>query len=159
MSKKKCHREEEVQACLKTEKISPELQKHISACPVCQDIALVQGWMNRFKENAWKTDMPEKTLPDAESMWKRVYARKRPDKKLVRKALRPMLIPQVLFYGLLIAGIIYLTFWGFKKFGNILDSRVISQILPFFGIMMIIVAISLSFCAIVVAFDKRKHPI
>jgi hypothetical protein len=25
--------------------------------------------------------------------------------------------------------------------------------------MMIIVAISLSFCAIVVAFDKRKHPI
>jgi hypothetical protein len=52
-----------------------------------------------------------------------------------------------------------MTIWGFKKFGNILDSRVISQILPFFGIMMIIVVISLSFCAIVVAFDKRKHPI
>jgi hypothetical protein len=159
MSKKKCHREEEVQTCLKTEKISPELQKHISTCPVCQDIALVHGWMNRFKENAWKNDMPEKILPNAESMWKRVYARRRPDKKLVQKALRPMLIPQVLFYGLLIAGIIYTTFWGFKKFGNLLDSRVISQILPFFGIMMIIVAISLSFCAIVVAFDKRKHPI
>ena len=159
MIKKKCHREEEVQACLKNEKISPELQKHISACPICQDIALVHGWMNRFKENAWNTDMPKKTLPDAESIWKRIYARRELDKKLVRKALRPLLIPQVLFYGLIIAGIIYTLFWGFKKFGNTLDSRVISQILPFFGIMMIIVAISLSFCAIVVAFDKRKHPI
>ena len=159
MSKKKCHREEEVQACLKTEKISPELQKHISTCPVCQDIALVHGWMNRFKENSWKNDMPEKILPNANRVWDHVYDRKRPDKKLVRKALRPMLIPQVPFYGLLIAGIIYTTFWGFKKFGNILGSPVISQILPFFGIMMIIVAISLSFCAIVVAFDKDKHPI
>jgi hypothetical protein len=159
MSKKKCHREEEVQVCLRTEEISPELQKHISACPVCQDIALVHKWMNRFKENTWKTDMPEKILPDAESMWKRVNARRRPDKKLIRKALRPLLIPQVLFYSLLIAGIIYISFWVFKKFGNILDNRVISQILPFFGIIMIIVVISLSFCAIVAAFDKRKHPI
>jgi len=91
MSKKKCPREEEVQACLKTEELSPELQKHISGCPACGDIALVHGWMNRFKKNAWKNDMPEKTLPDAESMWNRVYARRRPDKKLAKKALRPML--------------------------------------------------------------------
>lgn len=149
----------EVMKALGEDKMNPELQDHVAGCPVCQNIALVHGWMNRFKKNAWKNDMPEKTLPDAESMWNRVYARRRPDKKLAKKALRPMLIPQMLFYGLLIAGIIYTTFWGFNKFGNILDGRVISQILPFFGIMMIIVAISLSFCAIVVAFDKRKHPI
>jgi hypothetical protein len=114
--------------------------------------------MNRFKENAWNTDMPEKTLPDAESMRKRVCARRRPDKKLVQKALRPLLIPQVLFYVLLIAGIIYMTIWGFKKFRNILDSRVISQILPVFGIMMIIVVVSMSFFAIVVAFDNANTP-
>ena len=159
MSKKICHREEEVQACLKTGKLSPELQKHISDCPNCQDITLVHGWMNRFKESAWKTDIPGKILPDAERMWNRVHTRTKPDKKLVRKALRPLIIPQVLFYGLIIAGIIYALFWGFKRFGNILDSRMTSTILPFFGIMMIIVFISLSFCAIVVAFDKRRHPI
>ena len=151
--------ETEVLKSLGEEKMRSELQEHIAGCQVCQDIALVQGWMNRFNKTAWKTDMPEKTLPDAESMWGRVYAKRKLDKKIVRKALRPLLIPQVLSYGLLIAGIIYMTIWGFKKFGIFLDSRVISQILPFFGIMMIIVVISLSFCAIVVAFDKRKHPI
>jgi len=159
MRKKICPMETEVMKGLCEEIMRPELQEHLAGCPVCQDIALVQGWMNRFKKTAWKTDMPEKTLPDAESMWKKVYVRRKPDKKLVRKALRPLLIPQVLFYSLLIAGIIYMTIWGFKKFGNILDNRVVSQILPFFGIMMFIVAISLSFCAVVVAFDKRKHPV
>lgn len=159
MRKKICPRETEVLKGLGEEKMSSELREHIAGCQVCQDIALVQGWMNRFNKTAWKTDMPEKALPDAESMWKKVYVRRRPDKKLIRKALRPLIIPQVLFYGLFIAGIITMTIWGFKKFGNILDNRVISQILPFFGIMMIFVVVSLSFCAIVVAFDKRKHPI
>jgi RNA polymerase sigma factor (sigma-70 family) len=37
--------------------------------------------MNRFNKTAWKTDMPEKTLPDAESMWGRVYAKRKLDKK------------------------------------------------------------------------------
>ncbi|MCK4646885.1 MAG: hypothetical protein KAU46_11590 [Candidatus Aminicenantes bacterium] len=159
MSKKICPLEKEVMKGLREEKMRPELQEHIAGCPVCQDITLIHGWMNRFKENAWNTDMPRKILPDAESMWNRVYARRKPDKKLVRKALRPLLIPHVIFYGVLIAGFLFLTVWGFKKFGNILDSRVISQILPFFGIMMIIVFVSLSFCTIVAAFDKRKHPI
>ncbi|UCE42833.1 MAG: hypothetical protein JSV17_07760 [Candidatus Aminicenantes bacterium] len=159
MKKKHCPLEKEVSKGLREGKISAELQEHIAGCSACRDIALVQGWMKRFKESAWNADMPEKTLPDAESMWNRVYTRTRPDKKLVRKALRPLIFPQVLFYGLIIAGIIYTTVWGFKKFGNILDSRMTSMILPFFGIMMFIVFISLSFCALVIAFDKRKHPI
>jgi hypothetical protein len=159
MKKKICPMEKEVMKDLGEEKMKPELQEHIARCPVCKDIALVQGWMNRFKQEAWKTEMTDKTLPDAESMWNKVYSTRRPDKKLVRKALRPLIIPQVLFYGLLIAGIIAITIWGFKTFGNVLDNRVISQILPYFGIMMFIVLISLSFCAIVVAFDKRKHPV
>jgi hypothetical protein len=159
MKKKHCPLEKEVTEALREEKMSAGLKEHIAGCSACQDIVAISEWMHRFKENAWKTDMPGKTLPDAESMWNRVYARRRPDKKLVRKALRPLIIPQVLFYGLLIAGIIYTAIWGFKKFGNMLDNRMISQILPFFGIMMIIVFVSLSFCAIVVAFDKRKHPI
>ena len=136
-----------------------ELQEHIAGCSICQDLILVKGWMNRFEKDARETDMSEKTLPDAESMWQEAYARKKPDKILVRKALRPLIIPQVLFYGLLLAGIIYGTIWSIKRFGNILDSRMTSMVLPFFGIIMVIVFISLSFCAIVAASDKRKHPV
>ena len=159
MKKKHCPLEKEVKKGLHEEKMSAELQEHIARCPVCRDMALVQGWMNRFKEKSWKTDMTEKTLPDAESMWNRIHARARPDKKLVRKALRPLLIPQVLLYGFIAAGIIFAIIWGFKKFGDILDNRVISTIFPFFGIMMTIVFVSFSFCAIVAAFDKRNHPV
>lgn len=159
MSKKICPLETEVIKGLREEKISAELQEHLSGCPVCQGIVAVSGWMNRFKENAWETDMPGKTLPSAQSMWDRVHEGRKPDKKLVRKAMRPLIVPQILSLGVFIAGIIYITIWGFKKFGNILDNRVISQILPFFGIMMVIVFVSLSFCAIVAAFDKRRHPI
>lgn len=159
MSKKICPLENEVLIGLREEKMWPDLEEHIAGCPVCQDMALVQGWMNRFKKEAWETDMTKKTLPDAESMWNRASSKRRPDKKLVRKALRPLIIPQVLFYGLLITGIIYMVIWGYKKSGNFLESQATSIILPFFGIMMIIVLISLSFCAVVVAFDKRKHPI
>ena len=159
MRKETCHREDEVLGCLKTGKLSPELQKHISACPVCQNIALVQDWMEQFKTRSWDASVRNKNLPSPEALWNRAYYRSRSDKNLVRKAMRPLIIPQVLFYAVFVAGIIFMTVWGLKKFGNILDNRVISQILPFFGIMMIIVFVSLSFCALVVAFVKRKHPI
>lgn len=158
MSKKICPLEEEVIRSLAEGKMGTELQEHIAGCSVCQDIVAVIEWMNRFKGIAWKIDMQKKILPDAESMWNRACTRTRHDKKLIQKALRPLIIPQVLFYGMLIAGIVYMTFWIFNEFGNILDSKIISQIVPFFFIMMIIVAISLSFCTIVVLLEKRKHP-
>jgi hypothetical protein len=139
--------------------MSPELQEHIAGCPVCRDLVLVQEWMHRFKESAQKSDLSTKTLPTAEALWRRAEKRKRPDKKLVKKALWPLLIPQTLFYGLFLSGIILLTVWGFQKFGDLLDSRMASIIIPFFGITILIVIISLSFCALVVAFDRRKHPV
>jgi hypothetical protein len=156
MSKKTCPMEKEVIKGLDEENMSLELQKHIAGCSICQDLVLVKGWMNRFEKKARETDIPEKTLPDAESIWQKAYARRRPDKILVQMALRPLIVPQVLFYGLLLAGIIYGTIWSIKQFGNILDSRVTPMILPFFGIIMFIVLISLSFCAIVAALDKRS---
>ena len=151
--------ENETIKALHEENMSVELSEHIAGCPACQDIVAVRGWMHRFKEAAWVVDMTEKILPDAEIMWNRVYAPRRPDKKLVRKALRPLLIPQAIFYGLLISGIIAMTIWGFNKLGDVMDDRVASLIPLFFGIMLMIVLISLSFCAVVEAFDRRKHPI
>jgi hypothetical protein len=159
MNKKHCPLEEKIIKGLSEDTMSEELQEHIAGCSICQDIALVQGWMNRFQTSAWKTDVPGKVLPDAESLWNRAHTRTRLDKKLVRKALRPLIIPQVLFYGLLVAGIIYTFVWGFSKIGNFLDNRVVSTILPFFGIMMTVVLISFAFCAFIAALDRRKHPV
>jgi hypothetical protein len=159
MKKKICPREDEVLKALHEEKMSEELQEHIAGCSACQKTEAVNRWMHRFRESAWHAEMREKTLPDAQTLWNKVHAKRRPDKKLVRKALRPLMIYQVLFYGLLTAGIIYAVIWGFGKFGYILDNPVIATIIPFFGIMMMIVIISLSFCAVVAAFDRRKHPV
>lgn len=158
MRKKRCHREEEVHTCFHTGKLSPEIKNHISDCPVCQDVVLVMSWMNRFKERAWETDMTEKIFPPAAKIWNRVYAGKRIDKKLIRKAMRPLIIPQVLSLAVFITGIGYGVVWGFKKFGYILDNPIVSQILPFIGILMVSVFFFFGFCALIAAFDRQRYP-
>jgi len=159
MSQKICPRETEVLESFREEKMSEELQEHIAGCPSCQDLVAVSQWMHRFRESAWNTEMQEKTLLDAQTIWNKVHARRQPDKKLVRRALRPLMIYQFLFYGLFTVGIIYAVFWGFGKFGYILENPVISTMIPFFGILMAVVFISMSFCAIVAALDRRRHPV
>lgn len=158
MRKKTCHLEEEVQASLYSGKLSPEIRHHISDCPVCRDSALVQGWMKRFTERAWETDMLGKTLPPALKIWNSVYTWKRIDKKLVRKAMRPLIVPQVLSLAVFIAAIGYITVWGFKKFGYILDNPIVSQIVPFLGILMVSVILFSAFCALIALFDRRRYP-
>lgn len=159
MKKKICPLEKEVMAGLRAEKLEPELQKHVSECPVCQDVVAVHTWMNQFKEKAWKTDMPKKSLPDADAIWNRAYAWKRPDKQMVRKALRPLIYPQVLSIGVFIAGVIFLGTKGVLKFGNIFDTLVLTRILPFFLILMSMVFLSVIFCALLLALEKRKKPV
>jgi hypothetical protein len=69
------------------------------------------------------------------------------------------MIYQALFYGLLTAEIIYAVIWGSGKFDYVLDNPVITTFIPLLGIMMMMIIISLSFCTIVAAFDRRKHPV
>jgi hypothetical protein len=159
MKKKICPLEKEVMAGLKAEKLEPELQKHLSQCPVCQDVVAVHNWMNQFKEKAWETDMLKKDLPDADAVWNRVYSRKRPDKQLVKKALRPLIFPQVLSFGVFIAGIIFLGIKGVLKFGNIFDTLALTRILPFLLLFVSIIIISIVFGALLLTFDKSKKPI
>ena len=159
MKKKICPLEKEVMAGLKEGALEPELQKHISQCPVCQDVVAVHNWMNQFKERAWETDMLKKDLPDARAIWNKVNARKRPDKQLVRKALRPLIFPQVLSFGVFIAGIIFLGIKGVLKFGNIFDAPALTRILPFLLLFVSIIIISIVFGALLLTFDKRKKPI
>lgn len=159
MRKKICPLEKEIIAGLKEGALEPELQKHLSECQVCQDVVTVHAWMNQFKERAWEILMPKKDLPGAQAVWNRVYARKRPDKQLVRKALRPLIVPQVFSFAVFIAGTIFLGIKGVLKFGNIFDAPALTRILPFFLLFVSIIIISIVFCALLLAIEKRKKPI
>jgi hypothetical protein len=159
MKKKICPLETEIMAGLREKKLKPELQNHLSDCSVCKDVVAVYTWMNQFKEKAWKTGMQKRNLPDMEAIWKRAYAWKRVDERMVRKALRPLIYPQVLSFGVFIAGIIFLGSKGVLKFGNIFDTPVLTRILPFFLLFVSIIIISIVFCALLLALEKRKKPI
>ena len=158
MKKKICPLEKEIMAGLKEGALEPELQKHLSECPVCQDVVAVYTWMNRFKEKAWKTDMPKKDFPDARTVWNEAFARKRADKQMVRKALRPLIVPQVLSFVVFIAGIIFLEIKGVLKFGNIFDISALTRVLPFFLLFVSIIIISIVFGALLLVLEKRKKP-
>lgn len=168
MRKKTCLLEKEVVDGLKREKLTPEIKKHVFECPYCQDIVTAHEWMNRFQNMAWSTEVQEKTLPDPEILWNRAHVRRRPDKKLVNKALRPLIFPRIFSYGVLIVGVI-LFIANIKKIGNFLDSSAgagplldaiskMTQILPYFLLPMVVVIISMLFCVFVVASEKRKKP-
>ncbi len=159
MKKRTCPLETEIMAGLREKRLTSEQQNHLSDCSVCQDVVAVHTWMNQFKEKAWENDMPKRNLPDTEAIWKRAYAWKRPDKQLVRKALRPLIYPQLLSFGVFIAGIIFLATKGVLKFGNIFDTPILTRILPFFLLFVSIVIISVVFCALLLALEKRKKPI
>lgn len=156
MKKKICPLEKEVMEGLGERTLKPELQKHVSQCPVCKDVVAVHTWMNRFQEKAWKADMPKKDLPDARAVWNGAFARKRPDKQMVRKALRPLVYPQVLSFVVFIAGGVFLAVKGIVKLENIFDSPVLARVLPFFLILISMVFFSMIFCVLLLALEKRK---
>ncbi|MFQ5720929.1 MAG: hypothetical protein ACE5GI_00360 [Candidatus Aminicenantales bacterium] len=168
MKNKICYLEKEVLDCLKTGKLTSEIKKHISECPLCKDMVLVYEWMNQFKDKSWAAEMPGKTLPDPESIWEGAYTKPKPNRKLIRKALRPLTYTRVFSYAVLAVGIIYLFLANIKPIGNILAStagggfivsslsRVIVQYLPLFLIPVVIVLISILFCALVAAFERQK---
>lgn len=168
MKKKSCHLEREVMDCLKANKLSLEIKKHLSECQLCKDVVYAYGWISKFKEKSWNVDMPGKTLPDPELVWNRAYSKRRPDKELVKKALRPLIYARVFSYLVLIIGAVFLFLSNTKEIGKIiysgsaagpvLDSslKIITQSLPLFIIPMTIVFISFFFCLLVVSFEKRK---
>lgn len=159
MKKKICPLEMEIMTGLREKKFKPELQKHVSECPACKDIVAVHTWMNQFKEESWKTDMTKKALPNAETVKKRVYNRRRTDEQMERKALRPLIYPQVLSLGVFLAGIIFLGIKGVLKFENIFDTLVQSRIFPLFLILLSLVFLLLIFCTLLLSLEKHKKTI
>jgi hypothetical protein len=158
MKKRMCPFEKDVLKGIRKQKLTPELQKHVSDCKVCENVVMVHTWMGQFKEKSLKIDMTKKNLPDARSVWDKAFVGKRPDKRLVTKALRPLIIPQVLSFGVFIAGCIFLGIKGIFRFGNIFDSPAAARIFPFFLVLMGMVVLSVVFCGLLLALEKRKKP-
>ena len=167
MRKKSCPLEREVMDCLKREKLSLEIKKHISECPFCQDIVSVHKWMNEFRNESWNAGVLEKVFPHPESIWNRAFAKRRPDKGLVKKALRPLQYFRVFSYAVIITGIIFLFLLNKKGIGSLIEtagagpvldtlSKAIPQLFPIFLIPMAIIIVSMLFCFFIVAFEKLK---
>lgn len=169
MRQKTCHLEKEVIRGLKVEELSPEIEKHTYECTYCQDIVTSHKWMNQFKDMAWNAEILERTLPDPESVWNRAQVKKKPDRKLVKKALRPLIYPRVFSYVVIIIGVI-LFLSNLKKIGNVLDSSLgagplldalskITQIFPYALFPMVVVVVSVFFCVFVVAVEKLRKTV
>ena len=156
MRKKSCPLEKEVIESLKTERLEPEIKKHLSECAYCSEVAAVHNWMNQYKMRSWNTEILNKTLPGLESIWNKAHAIRRTERKMVKKAMRPLLFPQTLSYGVFLAGAISLIISNFDKIKTILNSKLIAPTFSIFFMLMAIVLISTLFCAFAATFEKRR---
>lgn len=117
MKKKHCPFEKDVLANLKAGDLQPHINEHIDNCPVCEETRLVYGWMNRFQRVSMEHEMPRRKIPpvDVDAVWDGAFSSSSllPDRELVKKALRPMIFPQVLTYLAAAAVLIFLLFSNF----------------------------------------------
>jgi hypothetical protein len=160
MRKKTCDFEKELIDCLKKETLSPEIKKHVDQCQCCQDIASVHSWMKQYKDMSWNAEVQEKTLPDPEVIWKQAHTIQKPDRELIKKALRPLLYPKMFSFGALILGIIFLFLFPLQPMATVFSPalKIISRFAWLALLPLIIVFISWLFCAFVVALERRKTP-
>ena len=122
MKKKTCLLEKEVLNSLAAGDLTAEIKEHMETCLICKESASLYQWMNRFQKVSRQGKMAEKKLPDAESLWERAFSLKIPDKELVKKAMKPLRIYQVVSYVIAIIVLLYLVFAYFPGINSFLDS-------------------------------------
>jgi len=159
MRKKTCPMEEQVVAVLRKSEISESQQKHIEECPVCREAVYICRWMRQLNREGREEKMAGKVLPSAEEVWRGILASPRQRRELMRKALRPMVIPQILSWGVLIFGAVFLLVSRGKDIGNLLGGslEVVSRILPYFLIPLTVVMGSILVCTFASVLDKKKR--
>ncbi|MCP5046596.1 MAG: hypothetical protein GY940_05465 [bacterium] len=117
-----CPFEQEVLMNLESGDMKPHIDEHMAGCPLCRETASVYRFMNRYRNESMAHQLPDKKLPSADAIWDGAFAtpapRPLPDKELVKKAMLPMLIPQVMMYISIIAGLIYLMIGNFGAIGE-----------------------------------------
>lgn len=175
--KKSCPYEKKVLKGLETGDLKPGIKKHMDDCRACKETASVYGWMNRFQTVSQETGPVGKKLPDAESIWERTFSpRRRPvvDKELEKKALRPLLIPQLAAYMAAVIVIGYIILSGIPGAGNFLNTGpeataifaiFASMLKAFFkSLSSMLVPMAAGFFSIIVliiitGFESRKNPV
>lgn len=108
MKKKTCPFEEQIQAGLKQTEFSPEIKNHIKSCHVCHETFIFYQWLRDLKKSKAETKKISKELPDANHIWEKAHSRKLIDSQKIEKAMRPLLIPQIVSYVLIVIGAVFL---------------------------------------------------
>ncbi len=119
--KELCPLEQEVLGSLKKGALPPAMKQHVKECSRCRDSLLLYQWLGSFSQVSFRHQGLEKNLPDPEFIWEKARTSRRPDKELIKKAMRPLLIPQLLSIIAAIIGIVVLTFGNLaeiKEFFN-----------------------------------------
>lgn len=130
MKKKSCLLEQEVLSNLAAGDLTAEFKQHLKTCPICKESASLYQWMNGFQKVSRQGKTAEKKLPDVESLWERAFSLKTPDKELVKKAMKPLRIYQVISYVIAIIVLPYLVFVYLPGIRGLLNSSpVVSMIL------------------------------
>jgi hypothetical protein len=133
MSKKNhvCPLEQELLRNLESGDIKPHIASHAAECPICRETAAVYDWMNRFQQVSMEQQVQGKQLPSADAIWDGAFAapsplfrrKVQPDEKLVKKAMLPLVITQVLTYVIIAAGLIYLLVANLPEISRFLDTN------------------------------------
>lgn len=161
MSKKSCSFEKDVIKSLNADQVKQDIKKHREECPVCKDAVLIYRWLNNFKNISRETDVMKKKLLEPESIWIGAHSLQKTDRELVKKAMRPLAFSRLFSYVVVVFGLIFL-FISSSPFKSdmVLNSlslatKAFTQFFPYFIIPGLIIFFSMTFCALMTAFEKR----
>jgi hypothetical protein len=130
MKKKSCLMEQEVLNSLAAGDLTVEIKQHLKTCPICKESAFLYQWINDFQKVSRQGKPAEKKLPDAESLWEKAFSLKTPHKELIKKAMKPLRIYQVISYVIAIIVLPYLVFAYLPGIRSLMNSSpVVSMIL------------------------------
>jgi hypothetical protein len=124
MKKKRCSSEVEINKSLFNKDMSQSLKNHLDSCPVCRDSALIFHWMKEFQ-----TFSEDKELPAFETIWSNASLTTRVDKELLRKAVKPLIIPRIVSVIIAIVAPIYLVVLNLKGIKALFKSSAESSLI------------------------------
>lgn len=133
-----CEFEQTIINSHKDDCLNAEQKLHINNCSICSNSLTVFTWMNQFENIGKRDNEVEKILPTPENIWKRAFTPISSKKELISKAMRPLVITQLITYLTIFSGVVFVLFGKisiFKTlFGNFFkDSEFINSFTTLFA--------------------------
>ncbi len=114
--------------------LEPQLKKHLTGCPVCEEAAAIQRWMNDFQAFDAAPVSRDKKLPTVETLWQGAFTTRQPAAELARRALRPLLIPRLLSFLTAVILPLFLVFFYWAEIAAFFSENAASS--PLFGLLV-----------------------